>query len=373
LNRIFIDCYTFEGEYQGTRTFIKEVYSKIIQIELENNNSSNNRYYFVSNDINQLKNDFEENIFIQFVKSRIKNRTLRILFEYPILILKHKINIAHFQYVVPPIKFCKYVVTIHDILFCDFKNYFTKSYRLKNYLSFFISYIIADSVTTVSNHTKDNLKKHFYFNKNIKVTKNGVSDRFYNFKPLISNIDFYKRHNLRSYILYVSRFEPRKNHISLLKAYVNGKHYKTYDLLLIGSITLNCEEFDKYYNYLDYEIKKYIRIINSGVNDNLLLEYYYFSSIFIYPSLFEGFGIPPLEASSMGKPVICSNLTAMKDFNFYGKYHIDPTISNLNLSLQKINILEDYSLVKSFIIKEYNWEKTAKIFLKIFSDLIRND
>ncbi len=369
MNRIFIDCYTFEGEYQGTRTFIKEVYSKIIQIELENNNSSNNHYYFVSNNINELKKDFEENFFIHFVKSRIKNRILRILFEFPILILKYKINIGHFQYVAPPIKFCKYVVTIHDVLFCDYKNYYTNTYRLKNYLSFFISYIIADSVTTVSNHTKENLKKHFYFNKNIIVTKNGVSERFYNYKPLISNIEFYTIHNLRPYILYVSRFEPRKNHINLLKAYVSGKHYKNYDLLLIGSKTLNCKDFDDYHNYLDYEIKKNIRIINYGVNDNLLLEYYYFSSIFVYPSLFEGFGIPPLEALSMGKPVICSNLTAMKDFNFIGKYHIDPTVFNLSLALEKINILDDYSLEKNIVIEEYNWTKTAKTFLKLFSDL----
>ena len=64
---------------------------------------------------------------------RFKNRIIRLLFEYPIIILNKRIHLAHFQYIVPPIKFCKYVNTIHDILFCDNTGFFPWKYRVKNF------------------------------------------------------------------------------------------------------------------------------------------------------------------------------------------------------------------------------------------------
>jgi glycosyltransferase involved in cell wall biosynthesis len=328
--RIFIDCYFFEGEFQGTRTFIKEIYNKIFYFESLKTNTEKNLYYLVCHKKKYIESEFLAHDFVYYIETRFKNRFIRLLFEYPYIIARNKINFAHFQYIVPPIKFCKYIVTIHDILFCSNKQFFSFTYRIKNYLLFFISYLHSDIVTTVSENSRSNILKYFFLKKNILITPNGVNEKYFSYKSKLSKNDFLTLNKLRKYFLCVSRFEPRKNHLNLLKAFIHGKYYLNYDLILIGSKTLNCDEFDYYHMNLANDIKLKIHILNFGVSNEMLLDFYDHCEIFIYPSLFEGFGIPPLEASALGKPVICSNTTAMSDFSFYKKYHIFPSVENLN-------------------------------------------
>ena len=372
MSNVLVDCYVFEGEFQGTRTFIKEVYQKIFEIESNLGKNQINKYFLITNNPEELSIDFSKYEFVYLLKSTFRSRIIRLLLEYPYIILKYKIDYAHFQYVVPPIKFCKYILTIHDILFCEFKNYFSFKYRIKNFITFFLSYLLSDYITTVSNHSKDSILHYFKYTKKIELTPNGVNYKFHNYTPKVNKDEFLTIQNIRNYFLYVSRFEPRKNHLNLLIAFVEGNFYLKYDLILIGFLTLDCPEFYKYYHQLNDSIKSTIYIIHKGVNENLLLDYYHFCTIFIYPSLLEGFGIPPLEASAMGKPVICSNLTAMQDFNFYKEFHINPSIDNINASIKlilnkSINTLN----IKNIIIEKYNWEISAKKFHNIFSNIYK--
>jgi glycosyltransferase involved in cell wall biosynthesis len=366
MSKIFIDCYVFEGEFQGTRTFIKEVYSKIFEKESNTKKALQNQYYLVSNNPEYVAKEFKEYDFVYFINCNCKSRFIRLLFKYPYIILKYKIDYAHFQYVVPPFKFCKYLVTIHDVLFCEYKKYFTLRYRLRNYISFLISYLLSDFITTVSIYSKNSILKYFKFYKPISITPNGVNEYFYNFNSTLSKSDFLIKNGYRDYFLYVSRFEPRKNHINLLKAYIHGGSYLKYDLILIGSKTLDCVDFFSYYNELDISIQNRIHLLHEGVNNELLLQYYYFTTIFIYPSLLEGFGIPPLEASAMGIPVICSNLTAMQDFTFYNEFHINPTINNI---AEKIDLILNTNkvYVKDIVAFKYNWDISANIFFDTYN------
>lgn len=366
--RIFVDCYVFEGEFQGTRTFIKEIYSKIFYLESLKNKNERISFFLVCYKKKYIDTEFLNYEFVHYVDTFFKNRFLRLFFEYPYIILKNKIDFAHFQYFVPPIKLCKYILTIHDILFYENKKYFNFKYIFKNYTAIFFSFLISDFITTVSQHSKTSILNNFKFQKYIHITPNGVNELFFDYSTSLTKKDFLSQYSYRNYFLYVSRFEPRKNHINLLKAYIEGQFYLHYDLVLIGSKTLDCTNFYKYYNSLDNSIKNRVHIIHDGVNDLLLLNYYHFCEIFIYPSLFEGFGIPPLEASAMGKPVICSNLTAMSDFIFYNEYHINPTIDNLKNSIQ-LFITNNYypNDLKNYIYHKYNWVLSANIFHTLYS------
>ena len=369
MQNILVDCYVFEGEFQGTRTFIKETYKELFLIELSKEKIDRNAYYLISNNISILKDEFGEFDFVFFIQSNYKNHKLRLLFEFNYFIIKYKIDYAHFQYVVPPLKLCKYIVTIHDILFCKNKIYFTKWYRFKNYFSFYFSYWLSDIITTVSNDSKNDIIKYFPHKKDILITPNGIKNEFFNYNVNYNKNVFLIDHNLNNYILYVSRFEPRKNHFNLLKAYILGQHYTKFDLVLIGSKAYNCFDFDNFYNTIDITIQNKIHIIDYGIDNKTLKLFYSFCSIFVYPSFLEGFGIPPLEASAFNKPVICSNTTAMSDYTFYGNFHIYPSVENINSSLN--NILDsniNTSNIKEYIKNKYTWRNTASIFSNLFSN-----
>ncbi len=369
MNNVFIDCYVFEGEFQGTRTFIKEVYTKLFYLESLKVSYQRNRYYLVCYESENLKDEFINYDFLVFIKPKFKNRIIRLLFEYPIIILKNKINLAHFQYIVPPIKFCKYVNTIHDILFCDNPSFFPLKYRIKNYILFYISFLLSDVITSVSRNSVESIERNFKSKKVVYLTPNGVNENYFKYSSIVTSEEFLFANNLRNYLLFVSRFEPRKNHLNLLMAYVEGLHYHDYDLVYIGSKTLDCSDFYDYFNSLDEEVKSHVRILHDGVTNSLLMEYYFHCSSFIYPSLLEGFGIPPLEASAMGKHVICSNTTAMEDFSFYSETHIFPSIDNLSHQIANINReANNLSEIKNIISQKYSWHHTASIFIEIFNE-----
>src|SRR5690606_19193535 len=84
------------------------------------------------------------------IKFHSKSSYLRLGVELPYIIKSKNIELAHFQYIVPPIKYCKYLVTTHDILFCDFPHDFSSFYKKKNSFLFKRSIMKSDIITTVS-------------------------------------------------------------------------------------------------------------------------------------------------------------------------------------------------------------------------------
>jgi glycosyltransferase involved in cell wall biosynthesis len=92
---------------------------------------------------------------------------------------------------------------------------------------------------------------------------------------------------------------------------------------LIGHQSIPSPDFDALLAQLSFEIRSYIFISNAVTEDELLL-FYRAALLFVYPSKAEGFGIPPLEAAASPTPVVCSNGSAMQEFDFFGPGHIDP-------------------------------------------------
>lgn len=371
MKKILIDCYFFENEFQGSRTYLKLLYKNIFEFEKRKPNNERNTYFLSTYNTEVLKKEFNDYHFVKVVKHRFKNRFIRLLFEFPAIIISKKIDIAHFQYKAPPLKFCKYILTVHDVLFLDNIEFTGIKYYLINKFSIKLSYNISDIILTVSDYSKRQILTKFSPKKQIHVIENAVDERFFNFKPKILKSDFLKKNKLREYLIYVSRFEPRKNHYSLLKAFVTGKFYINYDLVLIGHQNLICDKFEKYYQSLDIKIKKRIIINKKGVSDYQLNNFITFSKVFVYPSLFEGFGIPPIEAGASGVNVICSNLSAMKNFDFFKPFHINPTTENLKIAIKNILISDDekrLKRIKSSIHKNYSWENSAQKLYKILNN-----
>ena len=358
---LLIDCHVFDGKFQGTRTYIQGIYSQLVKHDDIN-------FYFAAKNIENLKLIFGEKKNVHFIKIQINNSVARLAYEFPLLIKKYKIDYAHFQYVSPIVKCCKEINTIHDLLFLDFPEYFPLTYRIKNKFLFSKSAKRADILLTVSNFSKKEIENHFGIDKNsIHITPNGIllpSDT-------TGLPDIKSKYKLDKYIMTVSRIEPRKNHQMLLRAYVELGLYKLgYKLLIIGVKDINNHAFNSFYDKLSKEIKDQILIFQAPFLD--LISLYKHADLFIFPSYAEGFGIPPIEATSLGCTTLCSNKTAMADFDFYKDQLFDP----YNIEELKKKILfylfhenSDLKQEQKIINERYNWKNIADYLY----DLIIND
>jgi len=364
--KIFVDAHVFDGEFQGTLTYIKELYLQVLE------NKPNVIIYFGANKIENVKKVFGNYSNVEYVEYSSTSSLKRIFVEIPKIIDELNCTHAHFQYIIPfkKNKNCKYIVTIHDILFNDFPKEFSLLYRLQRSTLFYLSAKRSDYLLTVSNYSKQKISEQYKIKLDkIIVTPNAVSEDFFQFIP--SKLDSKKyideKYNIRQFILYISRIEPRKNQTILLKAFVAEKLWqKGFTLLLIGSKTLESELFDMIDNLND-DMKKSVEWIEQ-VDYNDLKHFLNAAELFVYPSKAEGFGIPPLEAGALCTPVLCSNATAMKDFYFFEPYTFDP--DNYDKFRKKFNnIIEDaksidVASIQKYIEDKYSWEQSADILLK---------
>jgi glycosyltransferase involved in cell wall biosynthesis len=361
--KILVDGRWFDSYYSGVSTYLKGLYNDLSEDE-------NFEITIVGSNIDKLKEEFPENI--KFIQLNSTFNLKRLYYDIPNLIRKHDFDYAHFQYICPISKPCRYIVTLHDLLFLEYKKSFPLSFILKNSFLFYISSVRADMILTVSEYSKKQIVKIFKTNSDkIYITPNGILKRFC---EEVKSIDVKKKYNIGEYILYVSRLEPRKNHLVLIKAFVELELYNNYNLIFIGKKTISNVDLDEYINSLSDIIKgKIIFIENTSEED--LYGFYSNTSLFVYPSLSEGFGIPPIEAISCGAKTISSNATALIDFDFLSRYQFDP--NNLNELKEKIvSTLKDpfYPIddFKLIINERYNWSNISNSYKELLANNLIN-
>lgn len=363
--KIFVDGYLLNKEHQGTKTYIRELY-----LAFAAQNPDILIFIGCFKDLS-VEKEFSELKNIRFIYFQQSSRVLRMFFEIPKIIKEQQFDFAHFQYVIPFLKYksCKYIVTIHDVLFNDFKAYFSYQYRLKRSFLFKYSAKKSDFLLTVSNYSKKKIKEYYKLdNKNIFITPNGVNESFflpYSKKEAIEYIQ--NKFGIQDYILYVSRIEPRKNQQGLLKAFFDLEETDT-QIVFIGVNSLNNREFTSLIASLSAAQKKRVHILNNISESDLLL-FYQAAKVFAYPTFAEGFGIPPLEAAALRIPVLCSNKTAMKDFEFFSPYFIDfndkDAITKSLSEILKNQNPRHLSEIQTVIRDTYNWKASSKVLTSI--------
>jgi glycosyltransferase involved in cell wall biosynthesis len=361
--RILVDAHVFDEAHQGTRTYIKGIYSELIALH-----PANIKIFFCATNTANLENEFGKHDHVEYIRLKSSNKFIRLAVEFPALIFRHKIDFAHFQYISPLIKLCREIVTIHDVLFLDFPEFFPLKYRTSKSFLFKRSSKRADLIFTVSEYSKQALNRHFKLPlQKIQLTPNAVSAAFFAQKNLPAIATLKTKYKLRKYLLYVSRIEPRKNQILLLRVFHElGLHTKGYDLVFIGRTDIEAREFTDYLEQLEPEERSHIAVLENIGSEELNL-FYSGCELFVYPSLAEGFGIPPLEAAASGCDVLCANTTAMMDFDFFGAALFNPhdpeeLKTKILKKLQQTDsdrLLEIQEIVRS----KYNWKSVANIFL----------
>jgi glycosyltransferase involved in cell wall biosynthesis len=323
--------------------------------------------------------DFNPNFFIRNI-SQNKSNSFWEEVNIPNLLQNNEVELYH----VPQNgiglsmnKHCRFVITLHDII--PYKMPETVG---PNYLKLFLDQMPniiekTDAIITVSNFSKDDISSCFNFPKDkIYVTYLAAEDIY---KPINKYMckNFLKEHYSidKDYILYIGGYSPRKNIIGTMEAFSKLIHkYKKELYLVIGG--------SKGISYPIYKEKA----IQLGIENKVIftgfipldhLPYFYSGAeIFVYPSFYEGFGLPPIEAMSCGVPVITSNVTSVPEISgdaalLVNPYDIDMLYNSMYevLSNQLLRKLLVYKGLKH--AKTLSWKNTAKNTLSSYEAILK--
>ena len=257
-------------------------------------------------------------------------------------------------------------LVVHDLAFLHYPSAIKKSHLLfyKRYTPKFLGKAI--SIATVSEFSKKDIIAQYGTDaKKINVVYNGVKEIFNPInneaKATIKN----KYTDGKEYFIYAGSIHPRKNLITLLKAFsVFKKRQQTnMKLVLAGRLAWQYESFEK--DLKSYKYRNDV-VLTGYVEDAVLADIIGAAYAQVYPSLFEGFGVPVLEAMRCDVPVITSADSAMqeiaKDAALYADANSHTDIANKMMLLYKDeNLRKELILKGRQIVKQYSWDKTATL------------
>lgn len=274
---------------------------------------------------------------------------------------------------------CRLVLTFHDLSFERYPELFPQKARLWHFLINPRKMVReAGKLIAVSESTGNDLESIYGARtKNISAISSGLSGKYSitdrNNPELLA---VQKKYNLpHKFILTLGTIEPRKNALSLIMAYENMRDnfpaLKKYKLVVVGFISTFSKNVREHIEKSKY--KDDISI--TGYADSKDKVYLYnLASLFVYPSFFEGFGFPPLEAMASGTPVIASNTSSLPEVAGKSAVLIDPTrpdeiaeaMRAVLLDEKLYNYLRDEGLKRARV---FSWKKCAQETLRLFQKI----
>ena len=307
-----------------------------------------------------------------------RNNTLRILWEQmvlPIYSRKDRLDLFHYTDHALSLLFrkCPIIITVHDIAYIRFPDLLNKSRQIYKKYILDLSIKRADIIIADSHSTKRDIIEFFNVDeKKIKVVHLGVESRF---RP-ISNVEDYRtRNNLPSkMILNIGTLEPRKNVVTLIKAFkkLQERGPKDYVLVIAGG---KGWLYKKIFEEIKSSgVEQSIRLLGVVRDEDLPL-LYNCADLFVYPSLYEGFGLPPLEAMACGVPIITSNTSSLPEVVGNAGLMVDPL--DINSFCEAIyNVLEDKELKHRMSrdglkrSKMFTWDKMMNEVLEVYNEVL---
>lgn len=366
--KIAVNLLPFRKNLTGTGVYAYNVVDALGKIDKKN------QYILFTNKENSCIFNF---YFINFrtivLPFDAKNIFIRIFWEqflFPFYLIKYKVDLLFSPSVVLPVfSKCKNIICIHDLIPFHINDKYT---RLR---SFYIKMMTrlsarkADRVLTVSLNSKIEIQKYCKIHdKKITVTYNGISKAI--LKPNQREWERFKTEKQipDNYILCVGTLEPGKNLVTLIRSLkiLKEKNHFFHKLVIAGgkgwlvkSIFFEVEK-----QQLEEEV-----IFTDYVPNNILGMLYKNASVFILPSLYEGFGIPALEAMYFGAPVIVSNTSSLPEVAGSAGKYIDPHREQ-NIADVIEEVLSDDGLRRQMIDQGYrqaakfSWRQSARIIYK---------
>lgn len=296
-------------------------------------------------------------------------------------LLRDRLDLFHAtHYVLPPLYRSRSVVTIHDIIHLLYPQ-FLPSRAAHVYARVMIRRALkrADRIITVSYNSKRDLTDYFAIpSSRIDVIYNGVSSRF---RPDVSDAEkrrVAEKHRLpEPYLLFLGGEKPHKNVQNVVRAFAAArrKHSLPHCLVLAGALPGNTARLDALISALDISG----RVLRPGVVEEADLPALYAgAAAFLYPTLYEGFGLPVVEAMACGTPVLTSATSALQEIAGGYAYLVDPM--DVDAIAVGIALLATDEKVRSDFIElgrkralDFSWDKAAERTLEVYAAALGGD
>lgn len=361
---------------RGIGRYIEQLIKHLEKIDTEN------QYYIFLN-----KDGYEKynptNFNFSKVLADYKWYTLEEHFGFAKLLKKYKLDLVHFTHFNVPFFYNKpFVVTIHDLIALKFPTTRATTlgplkYKIKKWGSKIIikrAIRKAKNVITISEFTKNDLIEYFKLKKNlvnkISVIYEGVTkldstqalskSEFIENNPQITGYD---------YIVYVGSAYPHKNIEKLCEAF---KQIDDIKLVLVG-------KEDYFYKRIREEYKDLINnkvFLTGYVSDSELLDIIKQAKFYIFPSLYEGFGLPPLEAMQYGVPVLSSYSSCLPEIlkdcvEYFDATYINEIVQSIKSFNNNTERLNNLKIQGPLFVKRYQWQACANETFDIYKKSVK--
>lgn len=316
----------------------------------------------------------------RFVKRRVStNPFVRLGFDLPSKLRQDRPHLLHVQYTAPLYCPTPLVVSVHDVSFLEHPEYFTRFRAMQLRCTVRRTVRAAAKILTPSEFSKRSILAAYELDEEkVEVLPNGVASAFRPISREVAQRSVRASRGLEApFILTVGDLQPRKNHLGLISAFeqmVSAHPQLPHHLVMVGKETW-------YGPTIQAAIRRSSvasRIHLTGfVSDEELLRLYGACDLFVYPSFYEGFGLPILEAMACGRAVACSNTSAMLEVADSAAILFDPHAeSELVLAMRDLLLNPELRTRMERLGTQraamFSWERTAAKTLDLYYQVAGN-
>jgi glycosyltransferase involved in cell wall biosynthesis len=361
----------------GVGTYIRNIVRALSRLDRQNT------YCLIGSpekagEIGALPPNFKTVPFLQ------PDTTVRGYFEFRVILRRLGCDLVHIPHLfwMPRALPCPYVMTVHDVL--EHMSRAREKSGLRRSIHFHLTRRVlmgAARVFAVSKFTKSELEKLFGIPANrIEVIYNAIDERFLHGHATQADRDLIEQRYIVNYpfLLYAGRISPHKNLVRIIEAFsalkaelAKENKYPDLKLIIIG------DELSKH-----PDLRR--TVIKSGVQNDVrflgfvpidvLRIFYDMAKIFVFPSLYEGFGLPPLEAMVHGTPVVTSNTSSLPEVVGNAAVLVNPeNVFEIRRALQRVladQLLREKMKQRSYEQSQlFSWDKSASRVLQVYEEV----
>ncbi|HJS23153.1 MAG TPA: glycosyltransferase family 1 protein [Pyrinomonadaceae bacterium] len=369
--RIAIDAHSVGAKLGGNESYAINLIEALAQID-----STNDYTLYVTT--NEARDRFHNRWPNFKVRSTLPHTPLiRIPLTLSAELRKHPVDVLHVQFTAPPFCPCPVVVSIHDLSFEHLPQTFNRRSRTQLRLTVRHSARRAAKILSLSEHTRRDIIETYGINEDhVEAIPLAAPDHF---APVVDSDELQRvRHNYGiegDYILSVGSIQPRKNLARLIKAFASLRGDVSVDKLPQLVLAGKCAWlYDETLRALDESGAKEAVVLTGYVPESDLPALYSGALCFVYPSYFEGFGLPPLEAMKCGAPVIVGNKTSLPEVVGEAALMVDPfDVEAIGAAIKRLIMNSELRAELSIKGQErasvFNWLETARRTLAVYKQV----